>query len=177
MAIGGAAAEWDFYVTYSELDRPWAVWIAWTLEASGFRVLVADWDMVAGTNHALLMDEGLRHSRHVLAVVSDAAVGGRGARTPPSTPGVPMESLVAAVRDASGTGRGVVPVVVTEVTLTCLLAALTVVDLAVAQSEEQAREGLLAGVKGSPAPIGEPDADRRYRVSVRSRSRRPLTES
>jgi TIR domain len=41
---------WDFFVSYTQADRGWAVWIAWLLEEAGYRVLVQAWDMVPGNN-------------------------------------------------------------------------------------------------------------------------------
>ncbi|MGQ0774795.1 MAG: toll/interleukin-1 receptor domain-containing protein [Pseudonocardiales bacterium] len=48
--------EWDFFVSYTQADRAWAEWIAWLLEADGYRVLVQAWDMVAGSNWISLMN-------------------------------------------------------------------------------------------------------------------------
>ncbi|WP_225438785.1 toll/interleukin-1 receptor domain-containing protein [Candidatus Frankia nodulisporulans] len=47
VTVGGAVDdgyEWDFFVSYTAMDQPWAVWVAWVLEEAGFRVLVqAQW--------------------------------------------------------------------------------------------------------------------------------------
>ncbi|MCK9895268.1 toll/interleukin-1 receptor domain-containing protein [Frankia sp. AgB32] len=34
------ATGWDFFVSYTAQDEPWAVWIAWTLEEAGFTTLI-----------------------------------------------------------------------------------------------------------------------------------------
>jgi hypothetical protein len=35
--MGGAA---DFFVSYTSAGRAWAEWIAWQLEAEGYRVII-----------------------------------------------------------------------------------------------------------------------------------------
>ncbi|WP_241830645.1 toll/interleukin-1 receptor domain-containing protein [Parafrankia colletiae] len=32
----GDGAGWDFFVSYTQTDQPWAEWIAWTLEEAGY---------------------------------------------------------------------------------------------------------------------------------------------
>jgi TIR domain len=34
----------DFFVSYTSTDRAWAEWIAWQLEADGYKVVVQAWD-------------------------------------------------------------------------------------------------------------------------------------
>jgi transposase-like protein len=38
----------DFFVSYTSADRAWAEWIAWQLEADGYKVVVQAWDFTAG---------------------------------------------------------------------------------------------------------------------------------
>lgn len=40
----------DFFVSYTQADREWAVWIAWVLEAAGFKTKIQAWDFAAGFN-------------------------------------------------------------------------------------------------------------------------------
>ncbi|ETA04003.1 TPR repeat-containing protein [Frankia sp. CcI6] len=63
---------WDFFVSYTVVDRPWAVWVAWALEEVGFRVLVQAWDLVPGTNWVAGMDEGVRRAQRTVAILSEA---------------------------------------------------------------------------------------------------------
>ncbi len=42
----------DFFVSYTSVDRPWAEWIAWQLEAEGYQVVVQAWDFSAGSDWA-----------------------------------------------------------------------------------------------------------------------------
>ncbi|MCK9904842.1 toll/interleukin-1 receptor domain-containing protein [Frankia sp. Cpl3] len=43
---------WDFFLSSTQPDRPWAEWIAWTFEEAGYRVLIQAWDLVPGPNWA-----------------------------------------------------------------------------------------------------------------------------
>lgn len=71
MAAGnGASAKWDFFVSYTQTDRAWAEWIAWTLEEEGYRVLVQAWDFVPGTNWIQSMQTGTAEAARTIAVLS-----------------------------------------------------------------------------------------------------------
>ncbi|MBL7488603.1 toll/interleukin-1 receptor domain-containing protein [Frankia sp. AgB1.9] len=48
--IGVDGGQWDFFVSYTQVDRRWAEWIAWELEDAGYQVLLQAWDMVPGSN-------------------------------------------------------------------------------------------------------------------------------
>jgi hypothetical protein len=65
-------AHWDFFISYTQADRAWAEWIAWTLEEDGRRVLVQAWDFVPGTNWTQSMQDGVTHAARTIAVLSDA---------------------------------------------------------------------------------------------------------
>ena len=66
---------WDFFVSYTQVDRDWAEWIAWTLEEAGHRVLVQAWDFVPGTNWVHGMQEGVTCAARTVAVLSAAYAG------------------------------------------------------------------------------------------------------
>jgi TIR domain len=40
------------FVSYTGVDQPWAEWIAWQLEAEGYRVVMQAWDFGAGRDWA-----------------------------------------------------------------------------------------------------------------------------
>jgi hypothetical protein len=69
---GGDAGTWDFFVSYTQVDRGWAEWVAWELEESGFRVLVQAWDFVPGVNWVQRMREGVAGAERTIAVLSPA---------------------------------------------------------------------------------------------------------
>ncbi|WP_255649674.1 FxSxx-COOH system tetratricopeptide repeat protein [Frankia sp. ArI3] len=58
-------------MSYTQVDRAWAVWVAWVLEEAGFRVLVQEWDFVPGSNWVAGMDEGVVKARRTVAVLSE----------------------------------------------------------------------------------------------------------
>jgi hypothetical protein len=68
--VGGGG--WDFFVSYTQADRPWAEWIAWTLEEAGWRVLVQAWDFTPGSNWIRGMNNGVSHATRTIVVLSDA---------------------------------------------------------------------------------------------------------
>jgi len=63
---------WDFFVSYTESDRPWAEWIAWQLESEGYRVLVQAWDFVPGSRWTMKMDEGVSDAARTIVILSSA---------------------------------------------------------------------------------------------------------
>src|SRR4051794_34651553 len=58
----------DFFVSFTQADRAWATWIAWTLEGVGYSVFFQDWDFKG--NFVLEMDKAHRRSRRTVAVLS-----------------------------------------------------------------------------------------------------------
>jgi hypothetical protein len=42
----------NFFVSYTSSDRAWAEWIAWQLEAEGYKVIVQAWDFTPGKDWA-----------------------------------------------------------------------------------------------------------------------------
>jgi hypothetical protein len=35
----------DFFISYTQIDRAWAEWLAWELEAAGYTTVLQAWDM------------------------------------------------------------------------------------------------------------------------------------
>ncbi|TCJ40419.1 toll/interleukin-1 receptor domain-containing protein [Parafrankia sp. BMG5.11] len=68
----GSGAAWDFFVSYTQTDRPWAEWIAWTLEDASYRVLIQAWDFTPGSNWGTGMDRGVAAAQRTIAVFSTA---------------------------------------------------------------------------------------------------------
>ncbi len=60
----------DFFISYTSVDRAWAEWIAWALEAAGYSTLIQAWDFRPGTNFVQSMDEAAKQARRTLAVLS-----------------------------------------------------------------------------------------------------------
>jgi hypothetical protein len=62
----------DFFVSYTDVDREWAQWIAWELENAGYRVLIQGWDFGAGAHFVHEMHRAAEVSARTVAVVSAA---------------------------------------------------------------------------------------------------------
>ena len=145
MASGEAEGDrWDFFVSYTQADRQWAEWIAWTLEEAEYEVLIQAWDFVPGANWVAGMDAGVRRAARTIAVLSakyQESVYGT-AEWQAAWAGDPLGArqklLVARVEDCSRPG---------------LLGQVVSFDLFGA-SEDVARERLLhaaSGKRGKPA--------------------------
>ena len=60
----------DFFISYTQADRSFAEWIAWTLEEAGRSTVFQAWDFRVGENFVLKMNEALEKCRQVIAVIS-----------------------------------------------------------------------------------------------------------
>lgn len=60
----------DFFISYTGIDKPHAVWIAWKLEEAGYTTVIQDWDIRG--NFVLAMDDAIRHTSRTVVVLSDA---------------------------------------------------------------------------------------------------------
>ncbi|WP_076833906.1 MULTISPECIES: toll/interleukin-1 receptor domain-containing protein [unclassified Frankia] len=75
MPDAGAAGRpqtWDFFISYTAVDRQWAEWVAWQLEDAGYRVLIQAWDFVPGSDWMSSMEQGVRHAGRMVALLSAA---------------------------------------------------------------------------------------------------------
>jgi hypothetical protein len=140
--------KWDFFVSYTKDDRTWAEWIAWTLEAAGYRVLIQAWDMVPGTNWVFAVDEGIRLAERTIAVASGAYLESDWAR---------LEALGALHRDPLGRQRRLLTVRVEECHPVGPLGMITRIDV-FGLPEADARRALLDGVGQAIRGRGKPDA-------------------
>jgi len=74
-AAGGtqiAVAKWDFFISYTAVDKAWAEWVAWKLEDAGYKVLVQAWDSVPGSHSTEFMAKGISGAERTLAILSRA---------------------------------------------------------------------------------------------------------
>jgi len=62
----------DFFVSYTESDKRWAVWIAHTLEEAGYRTQVQAWDSTPGMHFVDWMQRVILNSERTIAVLSAA---------------------------------------------------------------------------------------------------------
>src|SRR5215218_4192222 len=62
----------DFFVSYTSVDRAWAEWVAWQLEAEGYAVVVQAWDFTPGRDWTHEMQHATATAKRVVAVLSAA---------------------------------------------------------------------------------------------------------
>jgi hypothetical protein len=126
----------DFFISYTRVDRAWAEWIAWHLEAAGYTTILDVWDFRPGGNFVLAMQEAAATAICTLAVLSPDYLAAL--YTQP-------EWAAAFAQDPSGTQRRLLPVRVRACALRGLLRPLVAIDL-VELDEERAGAALLSGV-------------------------------
>jgi TIR domain len=143
--MGGAA---DFFVSYASVDRAWAEWIAWQLEAEGYRVVVQAWDFTPGNDWAHEMQQATVIAERIVAVLSAAYLRSAHGEA---------EWRPFYVQDPSGERGLLLPVRVDRVDPPGLLKSRIYVDL-VDQHAAGARAELLAAARGARGkPTQEPE--------------------
>jgi hypothetical protein len=131
----------DFFVSYTSADRAWAEWIAWQLEAEGYKVIVQEWDFTPGNDWAHEMQQATTAAERVLAVLSPSyltSVHGE------------AEWRAFYAKDPSGERGLLLPVRVSDIEPPGLLTTRIYVDL-VGRDATSARAGLLAAARGAAA--------------------------
>jgi hypothetical protein len=138
----------DFFVSYTGADRAWAEWIAWQLEAEGYKVVVQAWDFGPGRDWVHEMQQATATAERVVAVLSPAYFESRHGEA---------EWRVFYAEDPSGEQGRLLPVRVGPVAPPGLLKTRVYVDL-VDQDAAGAREALLAAArKARGKPTAEPE--------------------
>jgi tetratricopeptide (TPR) repeat protein len=136
----------DFFISFTNVDRAWAEWIAWQLEQAQYSTILQTWDFDPGSNWVYQMHRASMDSRRTIAVLSpDYMRAGYGG----------AEWMVAFAEDPVGENRKLIPVRVADFKPTGLLGPITYIDL-VGRSAEDARSALLRGVQ-EHRPVREPD--------------------
>jgi WD40 repeat protein len=158
----------DFFVSYSPADERWATWIAWQLEAEGYRTLIQAWDFVPGTNFIDFMDRGIREAAVVVAVLSRNYLQSRyGTMEWQATLRTDPEKLIT--------------VRIEDCPLDGLLATITYLDLVGVPDARMAREALLGRLAqvliGRAKPDAEPEFPTREPIQIESLAQRqPVRE-
>jgi hypothetical protein len=131
-----------FFISFNSADQTKAHWIAWTLKEAGHEVAVHDWEIPAGGNAPLWMNNRLAWADRLIAVISPDYLPARYS---------PMEWASQIWNDPDGTKGSVIPVIVRPTTrLPPLLNSLSRIDLTNC-SEAEAKRRLVQGVD-MPAP-------------------------
>jgi tetratricopeptide (TPR) repeat protein len=137
----------DFFISYTQADRAWAEWIAWTLEEAGYKAKIQAWDFPAGSNFVVEMHGAAARAERTLAVLSPDYLK--------SLFGT-AEWAAAFAQDPTGEKGKLLPVRVREVSPEGLLAAIVPIDL-VGLTEPAARQRLLGRLrKGRAKPAVKP---------------------
>jgi hypothetical protein len=131
-----------FFISFNSADQTKAHWIAWTLKEAKHEVAVHDWEIPAGGNAPLWMNNKLVWADRLIAVISPDYLPARYS---------PMEWASQIWNDPGGTKGSVIPVIVRPTTeLPPLLNGLRRIDLTNC-SEAEANRRLTKGVE-MPAP-------------------------
>jgi hypothetical protein len=131
-----------FFISFNSADQTKAHWIAWGLKEAGHEVAVHDWEIPAGGNAPLWMNNKLAWADRLVAVISPDYVPARYS---------PMEWAAQIWNDPDGTRGSVIPVIVRPTPrLPPLLNGLSRIDLTNC-SEAEAQRRLIEGVN-MPAP-------------------------
>ncbi|MFC1412267.1 TIR domain-containing protein [Streptacidiphilus sp. N1-12] len=153
--LGREDSRADFYISYAEVDREWAEWIAWNLEEGGFSTILKQWDFRPGTNVILEIQRAAQHSIRTILVMSSA---------------YEIELTAAHWGPAFNEDRGgrfgaMLPVRVENVRLAGVIADLISVDF-IGVDEETARRRLLEAAKGTrQKPLTAPSFPGRLRTA------------
>lgn len=128
----------DFFISYTQADRPWAEWIAWVLEEAGHKARIQAWDFRPGSNFVMEMQKAAVGSDRTIAVLSPDYLRSLFAMA---------EWAAAFAADPDGTKGKLVPILVREVDLESLglLAPIIQIRL-VGLGEPAAREALVTGL-------------------------------
>lgn len=160
----------DFFVSFNGADRPWADWIAWTLEEAGYQLVYQPWDFLPGGNFILEMQKAANDTRKTVIVLSDHYL--QATYTQP-------EWTAAFVEDPQGDQRKLIPLRVAPCKPTGMLRPLIYADL-VGLTQDEAKVALLTAVSdrrpkpdqppGFPGPTRGPGAALGTRGDIRKGS-------
>ncbi len=136
----------DFFISYTQADKDFAEWIAWTLEENAYTTLIQAWDIVTGTNFVLAMDRASRECRQTILVLSENYLRSDFSRS---------EWAVGFAKDPRGETRKLLPIRVRECHPDGLLTDLVYTDL-VGLSPADAKAALLRALEPRLKPSKAP---------------------
>jgi tetratricopeptide (TPR) repeat protein len=131
----------DFFISYTQVNRPWAEWIAVQLEQAGYSTVLQAWDFRPGSDFLHQMQQATSTASRTIAVLSPPYFGSAFSEA---------EWRAAFVKDPTGEQGLLVPVRVQACEPPGLLASRVYIDL-VDADEPTARRLLIAGVGESGA--------------------------
>jgi tetratricopeptide (TPR) repeat protein len=131
----------DFFISYTQVNRAWAEWIAVQLEQVGYSTVLQAWDFRPGSDFAHQMQQATITAGRTIAVLSPAYFGSAFSEA---------EWRAAFAKDPTGEAGLLVPVRVQPCEPPGLLASRVYIDL-VDTDEPTAKRLLLTGVDKSGA--------------------------
>src|SRR5690349_8561894 len=134
------------FVSYTELDRKIAEWIAWVLEDAGHKVVLQAWDFLPGSDFVLSMHNAILTADRTLLVFSQNALES-------SFTSAEWSAMLAT--DPIGEHRRLIPVKIDSTKPEGLLATRVYVDLH-GKKEDDARDVLLACLDSRAKPMEKP---------------------
>jgi hypothetical protein len=152
MTQTGDGAQPVIFISYTQVDRAWAEWIAWQVEEAGYSVLVQAWHAVPSTNWAAWMQRSAGDADHTLVVLSPDAL---------RSDYVEAEWQAAFRDDPLGRSRRLIPVRVAPCERPGLLGGFAWIDL-VDLPADRARSALLSGLAQARSGAGRPPSEPPY---------------
>jgi tetratricopeptide (TPR) repeat protein len=110
----------DFFVSRTGTDAAWAQWVAWQLEAKGYKVVVQDWDFGPGVNFVHKMQQAATEAERTIAILSPRYF---------QSPYTEAEWTVAFCRDPGGEEGRLLPIRIEEFSPPGLFATRNYLDL------------------------------------------------
>ena len=135
------AEQSTFFISYTPVDREWAEWVAWVLEAHGHRVRIQAWDFRPGSSFPADMQRAMTECDRTVAILSPDYVGAKFTQ---------VEWEVAFASDPTGQSGKLLPVRISDFTPSGVFAILVYVDL-VGLGEAAAEHALLRGIDSARA--------------------------
>jgi len=71
----------DFFISYTQVDRSWAEWVAWQLEEAGYTTIIQAWDFGPGSSFPVEMHKAAMGSARTIAILSPDYLNSRFAQT------------------------------------------------------------------------------------------------
>lgn len=134
----------SYFVSYNRIDLDWAEWIAWVIEACGYRTVIQAWDFLPGCVWPEEMQKAVRGCDATVCVLSPDFLTSNFAAA---------EWQVAFSDDPVGAKRKLIPVRVRACEPDGFLKTRVYVDL-VGKSRESARDALRRALSGERAKPG-----------------------
>ncbi len=137
----------DFFVSYTHADAKWAEWIAWQLEAAGYRVKIQAWDFDRGSHFVREMRQAAATADRTIAVVSAVYLKSAYGEA---------EWQAAWAADPSGAGRNLIPIRIEDCPRPGSLSQLVGDDLFDLDAETATARLLATARGGRGKPATEP---------------------